>query len=274
METVKKKLPLVISVPHGGLMIPANLIKKCLLSKEEILLDCDTWSSELYDFKNLVEEYVDTPIARIVVDMNRNRNDLPPINPDGVVKTLSVVRKQVWDNGGLSEQDINLLINDYYSKYHYSLEEASKSPNVILGIDCHTMLSVGPVPGKETWQKRPLFCLGNRGSDKGDKHSEPITAPAEVMLKLKYLLERKFSAYQDVNDEIPLVTLNNPFMGGYITRHHGNLGNIPWLQLEINRRLYLPNATDQTAVTPVQEDLIKLEKIRDSLYEVFAELVE
>ncbi|WP_257008180.1 N-formylglutamate amidohydrolase [Bacillus sp. FJAT-45350] len=109
----------MISVPHGGLIIPPNLISNCLLTQEELLLDCDTWSHELYDFKGLVEEYVDTPIARIVVDMNRDRNDLPPNNPDGVVKTLSVVQKSVWDReGGLAKEEISNLLEDYYSTYH------------------------------------------------------------------------------------------------------------------------------------------------------------
>jgi N-formylglutamate deformylase len=34
------------------------------------------------------------------------------------------------------------------------------------------------------------------------------------------------------------VTLNEPFSGGFITRTHGN-NPIPWIQLEINRSLYL-----------------------------------
>ncbi|MDE5415087.1 N-formylglutamate amidohydrolase [Alkalihalobacterium chitinilyticum] len=276
MEVMKKKLPIVISVPHGGLMIPTNLIKKCLLTPEEVLLDCDTWSHEIYDFDGMVEEFVDTPIARIVVDMNRDLHDLPPQNPDGVVKTLSVVQKPVWntEDGGLSEAEIEVLLEDYYSNYHQQLEASANNPNVVLGIDCHTMLDVGPVAIGANWEKRPLFCLGNRGSETGHSIGEPITAPVETLEKLKALLEEKFSDYKDEAEGMPLVTLNQPFAGGYITRHHGNKGNIPWIQLEINRCMYLPKPSEKLKVIPPKETQIKLKKFRDDLYEVFKELVE
>ncbi len=34
------------------------------------------------------------------------------------------------------------------------------------------------------------------------------------------------------------VALNDPFKGGYITRRHGG-GRLPWIQVEMNRWLYL-----------------------------------
>ncbi|WP_078427806.1 N-formylglutamate amidohydrolase [Alkalihalobacterium alkalinitrilicum] len=275
MVDVNSKLPLVISVPHGGVMIPTHLIKKCLLSKAEILLDCDTWSHELYKFKELVEEFVDTPIARIVIDMNREKSDFPPYNPDGVVKTQSVVEKSVWNSpGGLTTSEIQQLFTNYYTIYHRKLEAASSNPNVVLGIDCHTMLDVGPVPGQSNWEKRPLFCLGNRGSDTGQPVGEPITAPTELMIKFKQLLESKFKNYASPNENVPLVTLNQPFAGGYITKYHGNKGNIPWIQLEINRRLYLPGSVDKMPILPSKKDVAKMRSIRNELYDVFKELLK
>ncbi|WP_216829709.1 N-formylglutamate amidohydrolase [Alkalihalobacterium elongatum] len=270
-----QKLPIVISVPHGGLMIPTHLIKRCLLTTEEVLLDCDTWSHEIYDFNDLVEEFIDTPIARIVVDMNRDRYDLPPVNPDGVVKTLSVAQKPVWNTeGGLTIEEIQVLMDDYYTKYHRRIDEAVKNPNVVLGIDCHTMLDVGPVAIGTKWEKRPLFCLGNRGSETGHSKGDPITAPVEMMEKLKRLLEEKFSDYIGEAEGMPLVTLNQPFAGGYITKYHGSKGNIPWIQLEINRRMYLPEPSEKLKVIPPKKTQTKLKKFRDDLYEVLKELVE
>ena len=114
MKHSGENLPILISVPHGGMTIPKNLQTKCLIDSSDILMDGDTWSRELYDFKDLVEEYVDIDIARLVVDMNRSPDDLPPSNPDGVVKTITVDRKQVWDDpNGLSKQDIKHLIERY-----------------------------------------------------------------------------------------------------------------------------------------------------------------
>ncbi|MFA9558504.1 N-formylglutamate amidohydrolase [Evansella sp. AB-rgal1] len=268
-----KKLPILISVPHGGIEFPENLIGKCLLTKKEILLDSDTWTKDLYHFKDNVEEYVDTNISRLVVDLNRELNDLPPANPDGIVKTLSVVGKQVWDKAdGLSKVEIDQLVAMYYRPYHSKLETAALNPNVILGIDCHSMLDVGPSKTQQSWEQRPLFCIGNRGSATGDTLRETITAPPELMLRFKHLLEENFRGIVDEIVGVPLVAINQPFAGGYITRHHGSKGNIPWIQLEINRRLYVPNLQSIT-LEPTETDIAIITRTRDILLKVFGELV-
>ena len=33
--------------------------------------------------------------------------------------------------------------------------------------------------------------------------------------------------------------MNDPFAGGYIAQHHYEREGIPWIQIEINRKLYL-----------------------------------
>lgn len=273
MDGQRRKLPLVISVPHGGVLIPEGLLKKCLLTKEEILLDCDTWSWHLYDFKDLAEEYAYTEIARIVLDMNRSVNDRPPANPDGIVKTLSVENKQVWRTpAGLTGGEIENLIREHYIPFHERLEQATANPAVKLGIDCHTMLETGPAPDKKSWEKRPLFCISNRGSVTGESNGEPVTAPPELIQKLKDILENKFRGFEGTQGHTSLVSINTPFRGGYITRYHGTRGTIPWIQLEINRSLYLKNAANPASVLPEETDLRHLTKIRDILYEAFSEL--
>lgn len=275
MTEQRRKLPLVISVPHGGVVIPEELLRKCLLTKEEILLDCDTWSQDLYDFKDLAEEYADTEIARISLDMNRSLNDRPPDNPDGLVKTLSVENKQVWlTPEGLNGIEIDNLIREYYIPFHKRLEQATANPAVKLGIDCHTMLETGPAPDKKGWERRPLFCISNRGSSTGEANGEPVTAPPELMQKFKGILEKKFRGFEGTQGHTSLVSINTPFRGGYITRYHGNRGTIPWIQLEINRSLYLKNAANPASVIPEEADLRHLTKIRDILYEAFNELTE
>ncbi|MDG5785857.1 N-formylglutamate amidohydrolase [Evansella sp. AB-P1] len=311
-----KKLPIVISVPHGGMEIPSNLLSKFLMNEKELLLDSDTWTKDLFNFQKEVEEYIDTDIARIVIDMNRDPNDLPPLNPDGVVKTVAVSGKSVWNSPfGLAREEINILMKDFYIPYHKKLRIASMNPNTALGIDCHSMLDIGPSKNGIVWEKRPLFCISNKGSVvNGEQLDQPITATPDLMLQFKILLEFHFSyLIKEIEDEqaisvenlenqlehskaegnrnmenditaisglrnkseftIPFVTINDPFSGGYITKYHGTQGTIPWIQLEINRSVYLPKAP-LPSIIPSKNDLIKIGEVRKRLYRVFQDLSE
>lgn len=260
MKAVRPKLPMLISVPHGGLEIPQSLQKKCLIDPYGILMDSDTWAQELYDFGDLVEEYVAMNIARLAVDMNRSPDDLPPSNPDGVVKTITVDGQQVWDVPGvLSEKEIQYLLQQFHTPYHDRLRTATENKKVLIGIDCHTML------GKD---RRPFFCISNRGSETGYPLNEPITAPTDLLLKLKDNLENQFNDFVPKDTKQALVTLNTPFSGGYITYHHGNMGAIPWLQLEINRNLYLPKY-ENISIIPDALTKARIKEIRDKLYYAF-----
>jgi N-formylglutamate deformylase len=271
---MKEKLPLLISVPHGGTVIPPEIQTACLLNEKDIVLDGDTWTKTLYDFKDLVEEYHEMDIARIAVDLNRHQHDLPPENADGVVKTSTVDGEKVWETpGGLSELEREKLIQTYYLPYHHALEKAADNPQVKLAMDCHTMLDYGPSPTATGWEYRPLFCIGNRGTVTGGQGEETLTASPEVMTRLRELLEKEFESFREDAGIRELVTMNTPFKGGYITRHHGNLGKLPWIQLEINRKLYLPEPSLIT-VQPSDLDRLKLQEFRDRLYHVFSELVK
>ncbi len=63
----------------------------------------------------------------------------------------------------------------------------------------------------------------------------PITCPPEWIRALAESFRRVFA-----NDGE--ITINNPFLGGYISQVHYGRKGIPWIQIEINRRLYLNEA--------------------------------
>lgn len=264
MKLIPKKLPVLISVPHGGTEIPAQLKSRCLLTDVDIALDGDTWTKQLFDFQGLVKEYLAMDISRLVVDLNRDPLDRPPENPDGVVKTRTVEGLPVWSEP-LNELEANDVIRTYYEPYHEQLMQKSTNPEIKFAVDCHTMLDVGPAKGQEEWEARPLFCISNRGTAGGEQGAEKVTASPEFMRKLKGLLEETFQ--EEADGEVPLVTINDPFFGGYITRSHGRREEIPWVQLEINRRLYVP---DEAGAVPAAEDMQRMKEIRDKLYEVFS----
>ena len=93
------KLPLLITVPHGGTNIPKEA-QECALTAHQIAADNDTWSQELYHFSEHVVAFHDTDVPRAIVDLNRAADLHGPKHPDGVVKTHTVDGRQIWPDPG------------------------------------------------------------------------------------------------------------------------------------------------------------------------------
>jgi len=207
-----KKLPLLISAPHGGLAIPPEVSSLCRLSPAEIAADGDEGAAEIYALREAVTDYVTTPIARAFVDMNRSPRDR---RQDGVVKTHTCWEAPVYREV-LPDETVVTLLERYYYPYHEALSRAGEE--VKLGVDCHTMAAVGPPVGPDPGQPRPAICLSNADG----------TCPAEWMDRLVSCFEEAF--------ERP-VSVNTPFRGGYIIRAHAR--ERPWVQVELSRECFL-----------------------------------
>jgi N-formylglutamate deformylase len=80
-------LPVLISIPHGGRMMPDELRERVCLNYDELFADGDAFTDEIYDLGNRAACVIKAEIARAFVDLNRAPNDLPPHNTDGVIKS-------------------------------------------------------------------------------------------------------------------------------------------------------------------------------------------
>ncbi len=227
------KLPIIVSVPHGGEVIAPEISDQTLLSIRDIFSDGDPLTREIYDFSNEVAFYFESSIARATVDLNRSPNDLPPINHDGIIKSHTVKGKRIYREDRIPNKNtLCLLLKKYYTPYHEDLGKKSREPNLFCGIDCHTMLDrapgISPNPGKQ----RPFICLSNRGDQRGNRvKGRRLTCPPEMIRSLARSFKEQFP------EEANNITINDPFKGGYIVRRHSD--NLPWIQIELNRRSYL-----------------------------------
>jgi len=158
---------------------------------------------------------------------------LPPINRDGVIKTHTVTGKGIYRKNGVPSRDTRrLLLKKYYTPYHEGLRKKSKKSNLFCGLDCHTMLDKAPIIDTNPGRKRPFICISNRGDQRGDRvRGQRLTCPPEMIRSLARFLTEAFP------EEADSITLNDPFTGGYIIRRHSY--NLPWIQIELNRRSYL-----------------------------------
>jgi len=179
-----------------------------LLTIDQIIKDGDEGAQYIYDFRDEVTALVTTDVARAYLDMNRPAEDR---NSDGVVKTETIYREQIFRRP-LLEREIHQLLNRYYYPYHRKLSRLSGGSR--LGIDCHTMAEVAPPVSKDIGTVRPHICLSDADG----------VCPKEWTALMAQCLEAEF--------DTP-VSLNNPFRGGFIIRSHA--AELPWLQLELSR---------------------------------------
>jgi formiminoglutamase len=205
-------LPILISLPHAGLRVPESLQANCLLTTQQIVEDGDETAFEIYTpLKDKVAAFVSTDIARAVLDMNRQEDD---ICKDGVIKTHTCWDIPIWQKP-LDETIHRQLLESYHRPYHRQLTDLSKNSRLILALDCHTMAANGPPVGPDPGVERPQVCLGNINGQ---------SCSSEWM----EILKSAFQAYFPGE-----VRLNQPFSGGFITRSHGH--EMPWVQLELSR---------------------------------------
>ena len=277
-----RQFPVLISIPHGGTNIPPELIDRVCIQPKDIFDDMDPFTREIYDLEPWVMEAIDTDIARAFVDLNRAPDDLPPQNPDGIIKSMTCYKKPIYIKGKEPDESLRqILIERYYLPYHRKLQEiTSQNKKLKLALDCHSMAPEPPPispdnpnekflqggkkreaeklgrredgklrselliisrPNPETKENRhtrfaqhigpprrgapgrPLICLGNAHGKACDR---------DIVKKLAKCFCEAFEL------EEKDVTINQPFAGGYTTRTHGN-NPLPWVQVEMNRSLYL-----------------------------------
>ncbi|MCP4131341.1 MAG: N-formylglutamate amidohydrolase [bacterium] len=230
-----EKLPVLISIPHGGTTIPDEVLDRVVVEYKDMFYNGDTLTRELFNYRDSVEAFVDTEIAKAIIDVNKAPHDRPPEHIDGVFKKVMTNGSPIYKLSSYPDDTlIETMLDKYYYPYHRELDRLQALRGVKIGLDCHTMLAEAPEISSQAGQERPLICLSNRGDYKGEPISErgPVTSTPEVLRCLADSFKRVF----DITDS--QVFMNHPVYGGYIIQSHYN-GSIPWIQVEINRKLYL-----------------------------------
>ena len=226
-------LPLLVSVPHAGTQVPAEIEPYCILTPAQIAADGDQGAAEIYALADEVEAHISTPVARAIVDLNRAPDDF---RPDGVVKTHTCWQEPVYSPHP-PPKTVQALLDRYWRPYHRQLQELGASGRFLLGVDGHTMAAYGPPVGPDAGDPRPWACISN----------DDRTCPATWMAALQSALAHRLGGK---------VSVNQPFRGGYITRTHA--AEMPWLQIELSRAPFMSDQQKRQAVLGALGDLCAL----------------
>ena len=216
--------PVLICIPHSGTKIPTELKPRIKIKPKDVFNDIDAYTKVIYDIGSSAMKVISTPYARTFIDVNRNENDLPPEQPDGMVKSMTCYKNLIYKRG--AEPDSKLtkkLIRKYYEPYHTQIIGATKFLDFKLALDCHSMAAVAPDISPDVGKERPLICLGNCYGK---------SCPMDTTVKLAECFMQAFGLSEKS------IKINKPFFGKYTTQKYGNKP-VPWVHVELNRKLFL-----------------------------------
>ncbi|KJS33422.1 MAG: hypothetical protein VR64_01080 [Desulfatitalea sp. BRH_c12] len=224
-------LPFVLSIPHCGKNIPAELRPAMALSEREIAESVDFGTQEIFAGLPAVRT-VAAQWNRLVVDLNRAPDQF---DPKGVVALTDYEGRNVFQPGLDPESaEIDARVARYYRPYHQRLVDILQPDDFIGLLDCHSLNGTAPADAPDRGQQRSEVILSNFGDSQGRPRSPqaPLTCPAEV-------LQMAAAAFEEHGFS---VSLNNPYRGGYIINHYGALlqarGRFA-VQIEMNQDLYM-----------------------------------
>ncbi len=251
--------PLVVSVPHAGVLIPPEDRATVGADERTVLRDADLFVDRLWrGAPRLGAAFLVATHSRYVLDLNRSPLDVDTLvcaeveipsrpNPRALIWRVSTEGKDVLPRP-LTKAELESRIERVHRPYHEKLaallEDRRRRFGYAILVDGHSMPSVGRVGHSDTDRRRADIVPGDvRGK----------SCSASLMTTVcAHFTEAGFE-----------VRANDPYMGGYITRHHGRPGRgIHAVQIEVNRDLYMDEDActfdDARALrlTPVLDDLL------------------
>ncbi len=254
----RQRLPCVFASPHSGKHYPTEFLAASRLDPLSLRRSEDSFVDEI--FAAAPDEgapLLHALFPRAYVDPNREPFELDPSMFDErlpayantrsprVAAGLGTIAKVVATGTPIYRDKLTFdealsRIKRYYWPYHTALRQLIDTTKARFGycvlVDCHSMPSSGSPcdDGPD---------LGNIDIVLGDAHGQScagrVTACAElVLLSQGYRVAR-----------------NQPYSGGFVTRHYGRPeSGVHALQIEINRNIYM----DETRIER-GENLVRLQ---------------
>jgi len=225
LEVHRGDLPLVVSFPHTGSAIPAD-VEATLTDPWLARKDADWWIDRLYDFAaGLGATTVRTRLSRTVVDVNRDPSGAslyPGQTTTGLCPVESFEGEPLYAAGEPDEEEIARRRMLYFDPYHQALAGElqllrQRHDRVVL-YDAHGIRSVLP---RLFDGELPHMNIGTfDGASCAPELAAAIGARAESS-EFEHVLDRRFK-------------------GGWITRHYGQPGEgIHAIQMELAFRSFI-----------------------------------
>lgn len=249
------KTPLILSIPHAGIEIPAEF-SETFRSDWLARKDADWHLPALYSFAEALDATIlAATVSRSVIDLNRDPSGAslyPGQATTGLCPVETFDGEPLYVGAPPDEAEIARRRALYFDPYHTALRAEIARVHALHGrvvlYDCHSIRSQIPrlFPGE-----LPQF---NIGTNDGKSCNPAVQAQVEQICAQ--------SGYSYV--------VNGRFKGGWITRHYGDpAGNVQALQMELGCRGYMEevlpttpqnwptNLKNPAPIQPILEQILK-----------------
>tara|TARA_R110000737_G_scaffold157625_1_gene186032 strand:+ start:9008 stop:9808 length:801 start_codon:yes stop_codon:yes gene_type:complete len=222
---IKGSVPLLISMPHNGEEIPAD-IAATMTAKGHDIADTDWYMDRLYAFAKQLGAFILIPkYNRYVIDLNRDPKGVdlyPGANNTELCPTTAFDLSALYQAGYTpTTEQIALRVENYWQPYHQALASTMQTIKAEFGqavlLEAHSICSHVP---RFFQGQLPDFNFGN---------ADGKSCAPELM---SALVDLDYSPYTMV--------CNGRFKGGYITRAFGQPDkDFHAIQLELSQYTYM-----------------------------------
>jgi N-formylglutamate amidohydrolase len=264
-------LPLVLASPHSGRDYPKDFVARARLDPRQLRRSEDAFVDELFGAGvQLGAPLLRALFPRAFVDPNREPFELDPSMfldrlPDyantrspRVAAGLGTIARVVANGAEIYRDKLTVAealqrIRTFYWPYHKALKELVDETverfGVCVLVDCHSMPSGGAGTAAGDDMAADLATeLGSRPLGGGKAESAAEARRVDVVLGDCHgtacgplVVEKATAVLQGLGYR---VSRNQPYSGGFVTRHYGRPDEgLHALQIEINRALYMNEST-------------------------------
>jgi N-formylglutamate amidohydrolase len=263
----EQTLPIVVDVPHAGEWIPDDAHEEMVVGDRLLRRDLDLYVDRFWaDAPDCGATLVASNVSRYVVDLNRAADDVSPEAVKGAEKKYEPgyyqERGVVWRettggtpvmDGPMSPEAFEARLQRFYYPYHQTLEEEIERVRRQFGhcilVDGHSMPSKGR----------------SGHSDPGERRADIVPGDADGTACERTV---RWAVEEHYREHGYSVRSNDPYKGGWITRHYGMPADaIHAIQIEVNRDLYMDEKSFE-----IKDD--GLEKLRESCAGLLPKLAE